>query len=320
MSWFRNEWLFKWHSIKGDRPVPIDTFDGRHAAYSGLRFEGSPHNVYWTAITRGVRKEVDELFRWIDDAVRTYPRTTAEKAIDECADLVSSFVAALRQHVIEKDRILRGDGIKFPAAHDFGDWLGLGRDEILHRAADLKQALFPPATEVLASEMPKRSEEFKTAERAVAGNGAQVVLSIETLSMLVDQRIAVLEAERPNSSEEITRRDDELAECRALQATLSALRNAVAEYKVQPAAGRMLEETAGAFSRGVQGWWEKRAISICDSTAELTMFLAAVSVCSAVGVAPTIAAIVAGALFGRKSALSVLKNLAKKVRGDSGGD
>jgi hypothetical protein len=36
--WFDNEWFFKWHHIGGQHVVEIDTFDGRMARYSGIKF------------------------------------------------------------------------------------------------------------------------------------------------------------------------------------------------------------------------------------------------------------------------------------------
>jgi len=65
VRWFKNEWLFKWHHIKGQRTVEIDMFDGRMATYSGIGFEGSPHLVFWDAIVRGVRKDVVEQLAWL---------------------------------------------------------------------------------------------------------------------------------------------------------------------------------------------------------------------------------------------------------------
>lgn len=158
MLWFRNQWLFKWHHIKGQRPVSIDTFDGRQATYSGIGFEGSPRDVYWSTITRGARLEVENLFTWVEENVRSYPQVTAEAAIDECAPMIASFIVALRRHVVDKDRILRGNGIEFPPHQDAGDWRGLSHEEIVHRATDLKRALFPPKVTMMTTK--QRSEQF----------------------------------------------------------------------------------------------------------------------------------------------------------------
>ena len=43
----------------------------------GIAFWGSARDVFWDAITRGVRKEVLEQFRWVDDQVRRYNRKSS---------------------------------------------------------------------------------------------------------------------------------------------------------------------------------------------------------------------------------------------------
>lgn len=111
--WFANEWFFKWHFIGKDGPVSIDSFDGRGIHLGGIKFSGSAHDVYWDAIVRGVRKEVDE-------QVRQYNYETAIKSIDECAGQLISFTRSIRRESVAKDRILRGNGIEFPPEDDAG--------------------------------------------------------------------------------------------------------------------------------------------------------------------------------------------------------
>lgn len=141
LLWFHNEWFFKWHHIGGAHTVKIDTFDGRHASYSGLGFSGSPRNVFWNSITRGTRKEIVEQFAWVDSEVRRYNEETAQKAIDECTGLLISFAGSIRRTAIEKDRILRGDGINFPPELDSGRWDGTLPSDIEEQGRALKAAL-----------------------------------------------------------------------------------------------------------------------------------------------------------------------------------
>lgn len=139
--WFHNQWLFKWHHIGRDGPVDIDTFDGGHAHYSGIGFVGSPRQVYWDALPRGIRKEISDQFSWLDAEVRNYNHETALRAIDECAGQIASFVRAIRRAAVEKDRILRGDGTNFPPEDDAGHWDGTSGPEIQAQAEALKAAL-----------------------------------------------------------------------------------------------------------------------------------------------------------------------------------
>jgi len=139
--WFANEWFFKWHFIGKDGPVSIDSFDGRGIHLGGIEFSGSARDVYWDAVVRGVRKDIDEQFAWVDEQVRNYNHETAVRAIDECAGQLISFVRAIRREAVSKDRILRGNGITFPPEDDAGWWDSVSESQILAQAQALERAL-----------------------------------------------------------------------------------------------------------------------------------------------------------------------------------
>ena len=142
-SWFQNEWFFKWHHIGGDDVISIDLFNGRFATYAGLAYWGSPRDIFWDAIARGLRKEVVDQFAWVEEAASGYDKNVAIRAIDECAGLLTGFAQIIRREAVEKDRILRGDGFTFPAAEDRGRWIGADGQDIRDQAEALKAALFP---------------------------------------------------------------------------------------------------------------------------------------------------------------------------------
>jgi len=142
-AWFQNEWFFKWHHIGDDKIVEIDQFNGRQARYSGIRFWGSPRDIYWQSIAQGLRKEIIDQFGWVEEAIKGYDRNVAIQAIDECAELLIGFARGIRREAVAKDRILRGDGINFPAEQDLGRWDGTNDQEVHGQAGALKAALFP---------------------------------------------------------------------------------------------------------------------------------------------------------------------------------
>ena len=152
--WFINEWFFKWHFIGKDGPVTIESFDGRDIQYGGIGFSGTPRLVYWDTIVRGVRKEIDEQLVWIDEEVRKYNRATALQSIDECAGELISFVNSIRRYAVQKDRILRGDGIRFPPEEDAGYWHGTSEREIVAQAEALKAAIPDEGTHTLHGAKP----------------------------------------------------------------------------------------------------------------------------------------------------------------------
>ena len=138
--WFANEWFFKWHFIGKDGPVSIDSFDGRGIHFGGIVFDGGVRQIYWEAVTRGVRKEITEQFAWIDSEVRKYTPETALRAIDECAGQLISFARVIRRKAIAKDRILRGNGQQFPTEDDAGQWDDTEPADIQKQADALKAA------------------------------------------------------------------------------------------------------------------------------------------------------------------------------------
>jgi hypothetical protein len=139
--WFHNEWFFKWHHIGSQNGVQIDTFDGRHASYGGIAYSGTAVDIYWQTVVRGVRKEIVDQLAWVDAEVRAYNQQTAFRAIDECAGLLVSFARSIQRTAVEKDRILRGDGINFPPECDFGHWEGTTDTDVMRQAEALKAAL-----------------------------------------------------------------------------------------------------------------------------------------------------------------------------------
>jgi hypothetical protein len=163
--WFANEWFYKWHFIGNDGPVTIDSFDGREIRYGGIAFSGTTRDIYWDAVVRGVRKEINEQFIWIDTEVRKYKREVAVAAIEECAGLLASFVRSIRRQAVAKDRVLRGNGISFPAENDAGLWDGTSDREITAMAEALKSAL---PDETLPPPVPERNLPVSFSERALS--------------------------------------------------------------------------------------------------------------------------------------------------------
>ena len=171
--WFENEWFFKWHHIGGERVVEIDTFDGRQARYAGIKFAGSPRLVFWDAIARGVRKEVNEEFAWIEERIRGYARQQAEAAVSECSGLLTAFVQSVRQSAVQKYSILCGDGFDFPRQHAGGIWVDVSPGEIAGQAAGLITALFPPDTPTSAMSKTERDKSIPSYQVALSFAGDQ---------------------------------------------------------------------------------------------------------------------------------------------------
>lgn len=144
LRWLHNKWFFKWHHVGEARGVEIDMFDGTTAQYAGIGYVGSPRQIFWDAITRGVRREVVEQLSWVEQQVRAYDHETASTAIDECTGQLISFARTVRRAAVEKDRILRGDGINFPEPNDAGHWDGATDRDIKSQGEALRATLPKP--------------------------------------------------------------------------------------------------------------------------------------------------------------------------------
>ncbi|MGO1162316.1 hypothetical protein ACTOV4_10205 [Brucella sp. C7-11G] len=132
-----NEWFFKWHFIGRDGPVEIDGFDGRTINYGGVKFNGTPRDVYWDTIQRYTRSKLSEYVTQIENELKNYPVEIRKAILDETETALKQFVSRIRKATVEKDRILRGDGIKFPSSEDIGNWKGTSNEDIESRLSNL---------------------------------------------------------------------------------------------------------------------------------------------------------------------------------------
>lgn len=134
-----NEWFFKWHQIGRDQSAEIDSFDGRMIHYGGVKFDGTPRQVYWQTIERYLRQKVGDIFDRLEQQLKDYPVHVRRKALKETRDLVVRFAINIRKAAVVKDRILRGDGMNFPTEQDLGRWVGSRPFEIESKIKSLTQ-------------------------------------------------------------------------------------------------------------------------------------------------------------------------------------
>ena len=134
----QNEWFFKWHHIGGQRSVEIDSFRGKPIVYGGIKFSGSARLVYWDTIQNYLRNKIGSIFNSFEEELPKYPLEIRAEALNEARSIVGQFAEKIRKAAIEKDRILRGDGIKFPP-EDTGQWRGWHSGEIESRVEALRR-------------------------------------------------------------------------------------------------------------------------------------------------------------------------------------
>jgi hypothetical protein len=138
LRWMQNEWFFKWHSIGGNEPVEIDSFDGRKIRYGGIAYFGSPQTIFWDTITRYLRQKIEEIFGGLEEEIQRYPLPIRDKTLDQAGPLIVAFAQKIRTAAIEKDRVLRGNGFEKPAPRDQGNWQASLAPVILKRIETLR--------------------------------------------------------------------------------------------------------------------------------------------------------------------------------------
>lgn len=137
LSRMDNEWFFKWHFIGENRTTEIDSFREKPLRYGGIAYSGSAVEVYWDTISRYRKIKVAEFFNSVELELSKYPRNIRSHAIAEAASIIKMFATSIQRRAVEKDRILRGDGINFPKPQDRGRWGESGVVAIDGRASAL---------------------------------------------------------------------------------------------------------------------------------------------------------------------------------------
>lgn len=138
----QNTWFFKWQRIGGATPVEIEGFDGRMIRYAGVEFRGSAQTVYWSTIQRYAKKKVQELFDNLEQQLKQYPVEVRAQSISESESLIRHFINKIRKTAIENDRILRGNGHRFPSPCDKGSWVGAQDQDIENRSAQIRHIYY----------------------------------------------------------------------------------------------------------------------------------------------------------------------------------
>jgi len=157
---------------------------------------------------------------------------------------------------------------------------------------------------------PKRPSRSTRIVSTVRANRDQIIITTEALALQIDDKIAKLKDENPNSPEAISARDSAISDYEALKAQVEDLKKAVAKLNASAKSKEQAAKAATSFGDGFQDWWNKQHVNFLDKAAGWGLVLSAVGVCSLIGVGPLVTATVA-AVVGRKSVSKALKGFAK---------
>ena len=135
-----NDWFFKWNFIGKDGHVEIESFPGAPIRFGGIAYVGSPVTVFWDTISRYRKVKVSDFFGSVEDNLPKYPKYIRSLAISEASAIIQMFAASIQRKAVEKDRVLRGDGITFPPPRDLGCWEQSDAESIGIRADALTES------------------------------------------------------------------------------------------------------------------------------------------------------------------------------------
>ncbi len=135
------------------RTVEIESFNGRPICYGGIKFDSTARDVYWDTIQRYLRQKVGAVFDDLEKELKSYPIDVRDQALTEARSLLLHFCGRIRAITIEKDRILRGNGIDFPEASDVGHWSGAKNTEIDARISRLRDIYCVQRSNIEGNEM-----------------------------------------------------------------------------------------------------------------------------------------------------------------------
>jgi hypothetical protein len=158
---------------------------------------------------------------------------------------------------------------------------------------------------------PKRQARSARIASTVKANRNQIVVATEALALQIDDKLAKLKNENPNSPEAIAARDSAISDYEVLRAQVTTLQQAVAKLTASAKSKEQAAKAALSFGDGVKGWWNKQHVNILEKSAEMGLVLSAVGVCSLLGVSPNMAMAAAVALVGGKSVAKGLRGVVK---------
>ena len=154
---------------------------------------------------------------------------------------------------------------------------------------------------------PKRPTRTARIASTVKANKNQIFITTEALAIQIDDKLAKLKTENPNSDEAIAALKSEISDYEALKTQVEDLKKAVAKLSQSAASKEQTAKAAMSFGDGVKGWWNKQHVNILEKSAEMGVVLSAVGVCHLLGVSPNMAMAAATALVGGRSVARALK-------------
>ena len=171
-----------------------------------------------------------------------------------------------------------------------------------------------PDKEQASSALPSVEEGKKGPSNAkpkpvnpVVKNAHSIALNAHLLLPIIEAELARLDDFRPNSNEEIEKKDAAVAYLKKLRGNLEALRDSAANAQADQASAIKAEQSVGVFRRTFERFMDEKGVELLSDASKASIFVGGVSVLAACGAGVAVPSLVIGAIVAGKPLVEILK-------------
>lgn len=115
--------IHKWRFFKAGPPMRVKKFDGSEICYQGIRYSGSPVQVFWSDFIDPYLENYSAKVLEQTSALAIECQFSVEESVEEAKNLLLVMIRRIYAEMAETDQILRGDGIQFPDKEDVSGYI-----------------------------------------------------------------------------------------------------------------------------------------------------------------------------------------------------
>lgn len=149
--------------------------------------------------------------------------------------------------------------------------------------------------------------------KALTLNGDELKTAATTSLLLVEDRLEVLNSERPNSTEAKAQKQKEIESLTVLRDQLAVIRDLPEQIKNGAVSEGQANKSVKSFADTVREYWNKNSEMICSRAVTIALFSSTVLVCKLAGASGDFTIAVSAAMAGGKNVMDGLKGIARKV-------
>jgi hypothetical protein len=161
---------------------------------------------------------------------------------------------------------------------------------------------------------PKQQRRTKIG-KSVFRNSSTITVETVSIFLLIEEKLASLHAQEPNSDEAKHERDEKIANYEHLRMQVGEFRLAVELFVKGNIQEATVVKSTLTFAEGIKSWWTKSHHQICERAFDMALFCSAVGVCTLAGAGGPLSVSIPGAMVGGKPVVDVIKAVARSFAG-----